>query len=237
MYSNNNNNITKDDENFLKEFLKDFYRQIIKIEYYPKFKNIFLTNWTKDYLNHNEKNPEIILKLMENHKESENWFSSLIGFFYEHNNIIIGFDDDDTKFIDKNKNNSLKLYSLSINNKDGTINSMYHLLNIIIAKYLLSFYYYGDIIVSKKVSITNKLENIMSYDHFEYFNGLEINLYKDELSTIEKYFESPDKNFNQNQMGYTKKRELTELNNLGFCFQFGIGKRITKNEKKSFEWN
>ncbi|CAB5366797.1 unnamed protein product [Rhizophagus irregularis] len=138
-----NNNIiiiSKEDENFLKEFLKDFYRQVIRIEYYSKYEHI-LKEWIKDYFNDNEKSPEIILNLMKNHEESENWFSSLIGFFYEH------------------KNNSLKLYSLSIN-KD-------------------------DIIMGKKGSIAKKLEN-MSYDHFEYFNGLKINLHKDEIGTIEK---------------------------------------------------
>ncbi|GBC26841.2 hypothetical protein GLOIN_2v1779760 [Rhizophagus irregularis DAOM 181602=DAOM 197198] len=95
------NNITKDDENFLKNFLKDFYRQIINLENYTKYKNI-LSEWIQEFLIDNEKNPEIILKLME---ENENWFSSLIGFFYEfgivHNTI------------DKNK--SFDLYLLSIN--------------------------------------------------------------------------------------------------------------------------
>ena len=74
-----NNNILNDEENFLKEFLKDFYRQIIKIEYYPKFENI-LTEWTKDYFNNNEKDSEIFLNLMEDHEESKNWVSSLIGY-------------------------------------------------------------------------------------------------------------------------------------------------------------
>ena len=36
----------------------------------------------------------MVLKLMENHEENENWFSSLIGFFYEH-----GISDDN--IIDK----------------------------------------------------------------------------------------------------------------------------------------
>ncbi|CAB4472937.1 unnamed protein product [Rhizophagus irregularis] len=175
MTLNDNIIISKEDENFLKEFLKDFYRQIIKIEHYPNFE-IILKEWTEDYFIYNEKDTEIILNLMENHEESENWFSSLIGFFYEHD---IGFDD--TKFIDKNE--SLKLYLLSI--KKDEINSMYHLLNIIIAKYLLSFYYYKDIILDKKNTITKRLENL-SYDQFENFNGLEINLCKDEINTIEK---------------------------------------------------
>ncbi|PKK55567.1 hypothetical protein RhiirC2_802055 [Rhizophagus irregularis] len=79
------------DETFLKEFLKE---------------------WTKDFFNINEKKFEKILKLiklMENHNKDKdnNWFTSLIGFFYEYG---IG----ETIIIDKNK--SLKLYLLSINN-------------------------------------------------------------------------------------------------------------------------
>ncbi|CAB5366785.1 unnamed protein product [Rhizophagus irregularis] len=209
------NTITKGDENFLKEFLKDFYRQVIKIKYYPKFENI-LTEWTKDYFNHNEKNPEIILKLMEEHEESDNWFSSLIGFFYNHN---IGY------VVVKEKK-SLKLYLLSINNYKNKklISSMYQLLNIIIAKYLISIHYYKDIICNKKNLIEKEL-NVMTYNQFEVFNGLEINLCKDEINTMEKYFESLDNNgFNENQIDYTKKKELEELNNLGYCYQFGMGK-------------
>ena len=39
------NNILKvdDNENFLKEFLKSFYRQIINIENYTKYENILIT--------------------------------------------------------------------------------------------------------------------------------------------------------------------------------------------------
>jgi hypothetical protein len=195
MVLNNNIIISKEDENFLKEFLKDFYRQIIRIEHFPNFENI-LTEWMKYYFIYNEKESEIILKLMENHEQSDNWFSSLIGFFYE---FGIGLNDD---YYIINKNKFLKLYLFSI--KKVEINSMYHLLNIIIAKYLLSYYYYKDIILDKKNSITKKLE-YMSYDQFENYNGLEINLCKDEISTIEKYFESPDKGFNQNKMEYDKK--------------------------------
>src|SRR4051794_9960375 len=96
------NNISKDDENFLREFLKGFYRQVMKIQDYAKFEMI-LTEWIEDFFNYNKKNSKIILELMNNHKENENWFSSLIGFFYEHGigntNII--------NIIDKGK--SLKL--------------------------------------------------------------------------------------------------------------------------------
>ena len=87
------NSILKDDESFLKEFLKGFYRQIIKIEYYDNFGTI-LMEWTKDFFGLNKKSSKTVLKLMENHEENENWFSSLIGFFYEH-----GISDDN--IIDK----------------------------------------------------------------------------------------------------------------------------------------
>src|SRR5688572_2122197 len=141
------NNISKDnDNNFLKEFLKGFYHQVTKIEHYENFE-IILAEWVKDFLEHNEKSSKIILNLMETHEENENWFSSLIGFFYEH-----GISD--TNIIDKNK--SLKLYLLS----NGTnkyeakkLTSTYQLLNIIISRYLLSLYYYKDIILDKRDSI------------------------------------------------------------------------------------
>src|SRR5256885_15455789 len=93
--------ISNDDEIFLKEFLKEFYRHIIRIENYSNFKNI-LTEWMKEFFDYNKKDPETILKLMKDHEESENWFSSLIGFFYEY-----GLVDGGNTF-DKNK--SLELY-------------------------------------------------------------------------------------------------------------------------------
>ncbi|PKC66707.1 hypothetical protein RhiirA1_535416 [Rhizophagus irregularis] len=86
---NNNNNISSsEDENFLKDFLKEFYRQIIKIDNYTSIENI-LTEWIQEFFDNNNKNTEKILKLMENHEENENWFSSLIGFFYDNDIGII----------------------------------------------------------------------------------------------------------------------------------------------------
>ncbi|CAB4472872.1 unnamed protein product [Rhizophagus irregularis] len=214
------NKISKEDENFLKEFLKEFYRQIIKIENYTKYENI-LMEWIKEFFNYNEKDLKKILKLMEDHEEKENWFSSLIGFFYEYginNNDDDDDNDDDDIIIDKNK--SFKLYLLSINNYENDKNnkkliSIYQLLNIIISKYLLSFYYYKDILYKRNITIKEfkSLENthVMSYNQFENFNGLEINLCKDEINSMEKYFESTDKSSND----YDNKKELMELNNLG----------------------
>ncbi|RGB24453.1 hypothetical protein C1646_773085 [Rhizophagus diaphanus] len=198
-----NNNISDDDEIFLKEFLKDFYRQIIKIEYYPKFRNI-LKEWIKDYLNYNEKDPEMILKFMKNHKENENWFSSLIGFFYEHilNNKI-------------DKCLILNFYLSSIKNYENDDKKK---LNSI------------DIILDKNDFMIKNLENVhvMSHgnnDQFENFNGLKINLRKDEINIMEKYFDSLDKCSNEIQSDYIKKKESVE---------FGIGKFKDKHKTLEF---
>src|SRR5207247_651254 len=109
-----------------------------------------LIEWIKEFFNNNEKDLENILRLMEDHEENENWFSGLIGFYYEHG---IG-----NKYGIIDKNNSLKFYLLSINNnnyydnnendndddddnenddddKNKKLFSIYQLLNIIISKF------------------------------------------------------------------------------------------------------
>ena len=167
------NSISEDDEIFLKEFLRDFYRQVIKIRNYVNFEKI-LTEWIKEFFDHNKKDSKIILKLMEDHEESESWFSSLIGFFYEHGIGVI---------IDKNK--SLELYSSINNERNKKLVSVYQMLNIIITKYLLSFYYYKDIILNMIVKNENGMS--ISQNQFENFNGLGVNMCKDEINTIEIY--------------------------------------------------
>jgi hypothetical protein len=96
---------------------------------------------------------------MENHKENENWFSSLIGFFYERD-IVMNLDNKNY-IIDKNK--IINLYLSSINNNKGVnkkSTSIYQLLYIIISKYLLSFYYYKDIIFDKYCFVTKEFRNL-----------------------------------------------------------------------------
>ncbi|CAB4393359.1 unnamed protein product [Rhizophagus irregularis] len=233
----------KDDEDhksFLKEFLKEFYRQIIKIENYKNYDDI-LMNWMKDfyytynnYYNIKNLNYNNILKLMEEHKENENWFSGLIGFFYEYGIIIVnkGNNNNNNNKINKiliDKNKSLNLYLLSIkkynNDKKKNLVSIYQLINIIISKYLLSLYYYKDIIIDKKNLNSKESKRLMSsYNPFENFNGLKINLCKDEINSMEKYFGSINKysdDYNNN-----KTKELMNLNNLG----------VEKDETKALEY-
>jgi len=203
--------LSKDDENFLKDFLKDFYHQVINIKDYAKFETI-LMEWIQDFFKYNKKNSKIILELMRNHEENENWFSSLIGFFYEHG---IG------GIIDKNK--SLELYSSINNERNKKLVSVYQIINIIIVKYLLSFYYYKDIILNM---IANKQNGMsISQNQFENFNELKVNICEDEINTIEKHFELLNNNLidSDEQMknqDYAKKDELVEQNYLGYCYQW-----------------
>src|ERR1051325_3658320 len=187
----------------MKISLKGFYRQLIRVEDYGDFENV-LTSWVKEFfVRNNKKSFEKILRLMENQKEDVNWFSSLVGFFYEHGLGVV---------VDKNK--SLELYLFTINNDDGKnkkLVSVYQIINIIIAKYLLSFSYYKDILLDKRNSFTkNYLESmhIMLNSQFENFNGLEIDVCKDEINSIEKYLKSGSKG---NQV--KKEKELINLNN------------------------
>src|SRR5438045_9184861 len=80
-------NTSKYDENFLKNFLKDFYHKIIETKDFNNFEKI-LSEWIRNYLKNNDNK---IIKLMENHKESKFLFKRLVGFFYQ---LSIGCDLD-----------------------------------------------------------------------------------------------------------------------------------------------
>src|ERR1041385_744933 len=136
--------ISKNDEDFLKEFSIDFYQKITDMEDFNTFENI-LIEWIKSA----NKNIELIFGLMQNHKQTKLWFSSIIGFFYQHG---VGCDPD--------KDKALKLYLLIINNdeKEFLIKEEHDILqniNLIIGKYLLSLFYYKDIILDKRKLIND----------------------------------------------------------------------------------
>src|SRR4051794_26047341 len=71
--------IYKSDENFLKEFSIDFYRKIIETNDFNIFEDILII-WIKDI----DKDTELIFGLMQNHEQTKFWFSSIMGFFYQH---------------------------------------------------------------------------------------------------------------------------------------------------------
>src|SRR5436190_20485633 len=86
-----------DDEDFLKEFSRDFYQKIVDINDFNKFEYT-LNRWIID-----KNTKPTILELMQNHEENEILFSSIIGFFYQY-----GINCD----VDKNR--ALELYLLAI---------------------------------------------------------------------------------------------------------------------------
>ncbi|RIA78909.1 hypothetical protein C1645_842082 [Glomus cerebriforme] len=73
---------------------------------------------------------------------------------------------------------------------------------------------------NKKVTDTKEVKNlnnvhVMSHSNqFENFIGLEINICKDEINSMEKYSGSLDKSTNENQVDCVKMKELIELNYL-----------------------
>src|SRR5581483_6788364 len=145
--------VKKIDENFLKEFSRNFYKKIVDTNDYNTFENI-LYEWIGNNTNENIK---LIFELMENHEQNEFWFSSIIGFFYQ-----FGISCD----VDRNK--ALEFYLLAVNHgkkefSDQNFIYLYSLeedhdnefdilqnINIITGKYLLSFFYYKDIILYER---------------------------------------------------------------------------------------
>src|SRR5436190_19232595 len=125
------------DEIFLREFLKDFYHKIIDADDLGIFEDT-LIKWIKDLLENHDKDLKDFLKMMQNHQNHQIWFTSLVGFFYQHG---IGCDIS--------RNMSLKLYSLNDNGNGMEVDKLQDM-NIMIGNYLLSLFYYKDIILVKR---------------------------------------------------------------------------------------
>ncbi len=80
---NGKNLFLKNGENFLIEFLNDFHNKISLAKNIDDIENktIKWINILEDFQCINFKT---IIGLMENHQKTDLWFSSLIGFFYQH---------------------------------------------------------------------------------------------------------------------------------------------------------
>jgi TPR repeat protein len=256
----------KGDEDFLKEFLKDFYQKIIDLDDVDDYLVSF-ENTLNEWINKIVKDTQTILELMQNHEKSELWFSSILGFFYQ---CGIGC------YIDKNK--ALELYLLTVNSKETlnqNLKNLYllekendkfdvlQIMNIIIGKYLLSLYYYKDIILDK-INLS-KLEYSESarkgnpaaqynlgycYQHgkgvakdynkaFIWYTKSAKNEYALGQNNLGECYEKgfgTDKNYNKAFELYSKSAEngcAEGQKNLGNCYYYGRG--ITKDDKKAFE--
>ncbi len=233
---------SENDGRFLKELIKDFYNRIINTVSFNNFENLSI-EWMKNTLKHNDMNAKIFLELIQNH---EIWFSSLIGFFYQHG---IGCN--------VNKDKALEMYLLAIKHDKVQI------INNIIAKYLLSLYYYKDIILVNKISIGKPLRNRILISQFVNPNESRIKdnerkELQDDSNNSENYNQKRNKmnKSNNDALDFNCQYEI-EINpdekitfvqyamsarggnviaqyNLGCCYQYGKG--INKDEKKALEW-
>ncbi|CAI2172265.1 4275_t:CDS:2 [Funneliformis geosporum] len=204
-------------ENYLKEFLEDFYHKIaynINIDDFENFENKII-KWIRlaDEI--------IYIELMENHQNKELWFSSIIGFSYQYG---IGKCE-----INKSKALELYLLAVSIKDDDDMDHNYFKRLNSTIGKYLLAFYYYKDIIASKRNSFdwtiqsANKGSSSAQYQIGDcYYYGksdVKINRRK----AIEWYLKSAegDNNIAQNKLAF-------------YCYYYGRG--VGKNDRMAYKW-
>src|ERR1043166_3443288 len=89
----------KDDGNFLKGFSINFYQKIVDTNDFKTFEST-LTEWII-----NIDVNKLIFESIQSHEQTNFWFSSIIGFFYQYG---IGCD------VDKKK--ALELYLLAVGN-------------------------------------------------------------------------------------------------------------------------
>ncbi|PKY18744.1 HCP-like protein [Rhizophagus irregularis] len=206
------------DEKFLKKFSKDFYKKIIYINDYNTIKT--LENNLKEWINNN-KNSNEILKLMRNHEKNKIWFSSIIGFFYQYG---IGCNMD--------KNKALELYLLNIKieeEKDYELFDILQNINFIIGKYLLSLFYYKDIILDKILQ-----NNLNKYLEFA-IKGVPMAQYN--LGYCYQYGQGVTKDYKEAFEWYSisANNECAEgQNKLGECHYHGIG--TTQDYLRAYKW-
>jgi len=234
---------SENDGMYVNELIKDFYNRIINTVSFNNFENLSI-EWIMNTLKHNDMDAKIFLELIQNH---ENCFSSLIGFFYQHG---LGCN--------VNRDKALEMYLLAI--KHDEVQSI----NNIIAKYLLSLYYYKDIILVNKISIGKPLRNRILISQFVNPNESRIKdddknkELQDESNNSDNYDQESKKKMNKsnNNVSDFNCRYEIEINsdektfvqyaisarggniiaqyNLAYCYQYGKG--ISRDEKKAFEW-
>ena len=215
------------DRMFFRELIKDFYDRIINTDSFDDFE-VSSIEWIMNTLERNDMNAKIFFELNQNHRIG---FSSLIGFFHQHG---IGCD--------ANRDKALEMYLLAIkHDKDQIINN-------IIAKYLLSLFYYKDIILVKKLSIDSTIEGSekegvqqgesnhsenrnpknqretikLDEDGSDYACPSEVKVEPNERTSFVRHAIS------------AREGDIAAQYHLGHYYEFGIG--TNKDEVKAFEW-
>src|SRR5438034_172769 len=210
------------EEKFLKEFSKDFYQKIIYINDFNTIKTFEnnLNEWIKS-ININAKE---ILSLMRNH-EKKQLFSSIIGFFYQHG---IGCNVDKNKALELYLLCKIKKESLEVINDDELFDILQNI-NIVIGKYLLSLFYYKDIILDQiNLSNFNKyLKSAIKGDSIAQYN----------LGCCYQYGQGTAQDYNKALEWYSKSANngcAEGQNNLGECYYYGRG--TTKDYIRACIW-
>ncbi|CAB4386683.1 unnamed protein product [Rhizophagus irregularis] len=231
-------NISIGDENYLKNLIIKFRNNIIRSYDFNNFENISY-NWVKTSLKNNDKDPERILKIMKKHKENKFWFTSLVEYFYQ---FGIGCNLNREKALDCYLiaiNNNIDYNSLNIIDENQLHlivvknNGEFNLLrnsNTIIGKYLLSLFYYKDIINNILFDIDIKQNKLVFLEKLKGNSELEVQF---NLTICRK-----DRNVNYKKafellLSLAEEENLDAQYNLAICYMDGIGTQ--KDEKKAFD--
>ncbi|RHZ81726.1 hypothetical protein Glove_117g129 [Diversispora epigaea] len=174
----------------------------------------------RNYIREHKKNPVEILSKMISH-ESYYWFTSLIGFFYQHG---IGTVVDNQM--------AFKFYNLAANDisssNSSSFRELYNINKEIGNISLAQVYLYGlgvDKNAKKTFQICYKLAykgSLMASNSVAYCYSNGFGVEKNEEKAFELYLKSAENGF------------LLAQFNVGWCYDYGKG--ITKDKAKGFQW-
>jgi TPR repeat protein len=216
--------------NFFEELLQELYVILLNIEIKHDIE-IRLNEIMKNFLFEYDLNPKDVLKIMINNPENIFYYSSLIGFFYQHG---IGCEVDEIKafeiFSNAVKNNQKAvLEQFSFDQKNEIIsffNDEIEELNELILQYFYCLFLYKDIISHRKDNYKLHIRNAEKGDNVsQYYVGncyrYGINIKRDYNKAIEWYARS------------------SEGGNIKAIYKLGrfyfLGHNLIKDEKIAFE--
>ncbi|RHZ48310.1 hypothetical protein Glove_553g2 [Diversispora epigaea] len=199
-------------------FIKDLFELLIDL-FNRQFREIRPIT-IKNYIREHKKNPVEILYEMIRHPYYY-WFTSLIGFFYQHG---IGTIVDNQM--------AFQFYNLAANHISSSnspyLRNLYNINKEIGIVSLAQVYLYGlgvDKDSKKAFRIFYKLANkgsLMAVNSvaYCYYNGFGVE--KNEQKAFGLYLKSAEKGF------------LLAQFNVGWCYEYGTG--VTKDEARGFQW-
>ncbi|RHZ81654.1 hypothetical protein Glove_117g134 [Diversispora epigaea] len=207
-----------DDMTEVNVFIKDLF-ELLNDLFNRQFREIRPIT-IKNYIREHKKNPVEILFKMISHPYYY-WFTSLIGFFYQHG---IGTVADNPM--------AFQFYNLAANNISSSDSSSFRKLYNINKEIgnisLALMYLYGlgvDKDMKKAFQIYYKLADkgsLMASNSVAYCYDYGLGVEKNEEKAFELYLKSAEKGC------------LLAQFNVGWCYDYGTG--ITKDEVKGFQW-